>query len=124
MRQSRGCILQLTHLPYVLRSDGRVEALERTGGMALGVLGTAAYNSKRVRLGTGDGLFIYADGITEAMDRDYNEFTDHRLEECLKRMPRRPLTEVIDGVVDDLKAFAGGAPQADDMTTLVLRYLA
>jgi sigma-B regulation protein RsbU (phosphoserine phosphatase) len=112
------------NLPYVLRCDGRVEALERTGGMALGVFETAAYKSKRARLGTGDGLFLYTDGITEAMDGDYNEFTDHRLQECLKRMTRKPVTEIIDGVVDDVKAFAGGAPQADDMTTLVLRYLA
>lgn len=112
------------NLPYVLRRDGRVDALERTGGMALGVFETAAYKSKRIRLEKGDGLFLYTDGITEAMDVGYNEFTERRLEECLRRLPGRPLPEIIDGVVGDVNAFAGGAPQADDMTTLVVRYLA
>jgi phosphoserine phosphatase RsbU/P len=112
------------NLPYMLRADGAVSALERTGGMALGAFESAAYKSKCVRLGTGDGLFLYTDGITEAMDAEHNEFTDRRLEESLRRLPSRPLNEIIDGVVSDVEAFAGGAPQADDMTTLVLRYLA
>jgi sigma-B regulation protein RsbU (phosphoserine phosphatase) len=110
--------------PYVLRCDGRVEALERTGSMALGAFEEAVYTSKSVRLATRDGLFLYTDGITEAVDEGQSEFTDHRLEESLGRMPARPLTEIIDGVVSDVKAFAGKAPQADDMTTLVVRYLA
>ncbi len=110
------------NLPYVMRRDGRVEALERTGGLALGVFARAAYKSKRIRLETGDGLFLYTDGITEAMDADKNEFTDHRLEELLRKLPGKPLAEIIDGVVSEVTSFASGAPQADDMTTLVLRF--
>jgi sigma-B regulation protein RsbU (phosphoserine phosphatase) len=110
--------------PYVLRADGRVEVLERTGGMALGVLDTVTYSSKRLRLEKGDGLFLYTDGITEAMDGDHNEFTDRRLEQCLRQVPRKSLVELIDGVVAEVTSFVNGAPQADDMTTLALRYLA
>ena len=82
----------------------------------------AAYKSKRIRLETGDGLFLYTDGITEAMDGDKNEFTDHRLEALLRKLPGKPLAEIIDGVVSEVTSFASGAPQADDMTTLVLRF--
>jgi serine phosphatase RsbU (regulator of sigma subunit) len=108
--------------PYVLRGDGRVEALEMTGGLVLGVFGKATYKSKQIVLKSGDGLFLYTDGITEAMDGDNNEFTEGRLEDCLKRWHGSPTDELIQRVVSEVKTFANGAPQADDMTILALSF--
>jgi sigma-B regulation protein RsbU (phosphoserine phosphatase) len=108
--------------PYILRRDGRIEAMEMTGGLVLGVFGKASYKAKQIMLQAGDGLFLYTDGITEAMDGDNNEFTESRLEACLKRLHSSGLEDVIQGVVSEVKTFAAGAPQADDMTMLALRY--
>jgi serine phosphatase RsbU (regulator of sigma subunit) len=110
--------------PYILRRDGRVEAMEMTGGLVLGVFGKATYQAKQIALEAGDGLFLYTDGITEAMDGDYNEFTESRLEACLKQGRGSALGDLIQRVVGEVKTFANGAPQADDMTMLALRYLA
>jgi serine phosphatase RsbU (regulator of sigma subunit) len=110
--------------PYILRRDGRVEATEMTGGLVLGVFGKATYQAKQITLGAGDGLFLYTDGITEAMDSENNEFTESRLEDCLRRRSSLTLAETISGVVDEVKKFVDGAPQNDDMTILALKYSA
>src|SRR5437773_11200210 len=71
------------NLPYVLSQHGTVEPLENPGGMALGVLESATYRAKTVRLRVGDGLFLYTDGVTEAMDSAGNLFSERRLQEVL-----------------------------------------
>ncbi|MBP1606987.1 MAG: rsbU 1 [Acidobacteria bacterium] len=111
------------NLPYLMRSDGHVEAVERSGGTALGVFKKAVFGARRVVLGEGDGLFLYTDGITEAMDAQRNEFTAGRLETSLQKYHDLELEAIIHGVVGDVKTFANGAPQADDMTMVVLRRL-
>jgi sigma-B regulation protein RsbU (phosphoserine phosphatase) len=108
--------------PYLLSARGEVEALERTGGMVLGVMDDIPYQTKQVRLSTGDGLFLYTDGITEAMDRHGNLFSDERLRAVLRRTKAVTSVEIIHGVIDEVERFAADAPQADDITALALMY--
>jgi sigma-B regulation protein RsbU (phosphoserine phosphatase) len=109
--------------PYILHRDGRVEMTETTGGLVLGAMANSTYKAKKIALQPGDGLFLYTDGITEAMDREENEFTEARLEACLKPLRAAALTDVIQGVIDEVRAFSTGTAQADDITILALRYL-
>jgi sigma-B regulation protein RsbU (phosphoserine phosphatase) len=109
--------------PFILRHGGPVEATETTG-IPLAIIASSAYGTNEVELQSGDGLFLYTDGVTEAMDGDKNEFSAARLEACLKRHTGSPLPEIIQGVVDEVRAFSAGAAQVDDITILALRYLA
>jgi sigma-B regulation protein RsbU (phosphoserine phosphatase) len=109
--------------PFILRQDGRIEATEATG-IPLALLENAAYGANEIELRPGDGIFLYTDGVTEAMDGGKNEFSAARLEACLKRHTGSPLPEIIQGVVDEVRAFSAGAAQTDDITILALRYLA
>jgi sigma-B regulation protein RsbU (phosphoserine phosphatase) len=108
--------------PYLLSARGEVEALERTGGMVLGVMDDIPYQTKQMTLSTGDGLFLYTDGITEALDRHGNLFSDERLQAVLRRTKAVTSIETIHGVVDEVERFAANAPQADDITALALMY--
>ncbi|MBN1105031.1 MAG: SpoIIE family protein phosphatase [Deltaproteobacteria bacterium] len=108
--------------PYVLRRGGGVELVEGTGGTALGVLEGCVYRSKKVLLRKGETIFLYTDGVTEAMDRDDALFSDERLIRDLGALHEKPPQEVLSGVMDRVKVFSEGAPQADDITILVLRY--
>ena len=110
--------------PYVLRSDGSVEPLAETGGMAVGLFEDASYEAGHVTLAPGDSLFTYTDGVTEATDPEGEEFTTDRLAPCLERCHGLGLDAVIQRVGAAVTAFAGEAPQADDITMLALRYLA
>jgi sigma-B regulation protein RsbU (phosphoserine phosphatase) len=94
-----------------------------TGGLVLGAMGNSVYKSKRITLQAGDGLLLYTDGITEAMDGSENEYGEERLQGCLKRYSNSALTDIIQGVIGEVKSFSVGAPQTDDITVLALRYL-
>lgn len=108
--------------PYVLAHNGAVEPLAKTRGMALGVLEDTAYQSKTFQLQAGDRLFLYTDGVTEAMDRAYNQFSDPRLLDCLTRARGLSPEDLIHGVLGELRRFSSGAEQSDDITALAVHY--
>ena len=109
--------------PYVMRADGRVEPLAQAGGMVVGLFEDAAYDAGAIALGPGDGIFMYTDGVTEAIDPSGEEFTTVRLVPCLAGCRGQALDEVIRSVGAAVSAFAAEAPQADDITMLALRFL-
>jgi sigma-B regulation protein RsbU (phosphoserine phosphatase) len=111
------------NLPFFLSPTGKVQLLENTGGMALGVMEEVIYKAKTIALQAGEGLFLYTDGVTEAMDRAGNLFTEPRLQACLQRANGAAPTEVIGNALEAVKQFAAGAEQSDDITTLAIRYL-
>ena len=109
------------NLPYVL-SNGVVTALPKTGGMALGVTESVDFHAGRLLLKPGDRLVLYTDGVTEAMDKDDQLFSESRMEETLQGVNGQSSEEVIKRVVKDVHRFSAGAPQSDDITLLVLGY--
>ena len=109
--------------PYLLSARGEVKALERTGGMVLGVMADTLYQTKQITLSAGDGLFLYTDGITEAMDGHGNLFSNERLQAVLRQTHRATPEEIIRGVTGEVGRFTAGAPQSDDITLLVLTYV-
>lgn len=108
--------------PYLVRAGGRIEPMEPTGGLALGVMEDFAYQAKKVFLYKGDTLFLYTDGVTEAMDPRGALFSDERLRKVLRRLKDADLKDVISGVMEKVQAFAGDAPQMDDITMMILRF--
>jgi serine phosphatase RsbU (regulator of sigma subunit) len=111
------------NLPYLLSRTGQAQFIENTGGMAVGVMGDAKYRMKTLRLHTGEGLFLYTDGVTEAMDANGNLFSEDRLQSALQRDQSPPPMEVIRRTLEEVKQFVAGAEQSDDITTLAIRYL-
>ncbi|MBM4125269.1 MAG: DUF3365 domain-containing protein, partial [Nitrospira sp.] len=106
------------NLPYVLSRQGSIAVLDNPGGMALGVIQDSPYQVRRIRLRSGEGLFLYTDGVTEAMDRQGNLFSEPRLKQLLLRIQGGTPTEIIRDTVAEVRAYAAGEPQADDITLL------
>ncbi|MBM4122674.1 MAG: DUF3365 domain-containing protein [Nitrospira sp.] len=111
------------NLPYLLSPRGSVALLDNPGGMALGVIQDSPYQIKRIRLRPGEGLFLYTDGVTEAMDTQGSLFSDARLKQLLLRIQDGTTLEIIRDTVAEVRAYAVGEPQADDITLLAVRYL-
>jgi serine phosphatase RsbU (regulator of sigma subunit) len=108
--------------PYVMRADGTIEVVPRTNGMALAVMDGIEYAENRLTLARGDGLFMFTDGVTEALDPDLQLFGEVRLVDGLTRMQAMPVREIPAEVVAMIKRFEAGSAQADDITCLMVRY--
>ena len=67
-------------------------------------------------------LFLYTDGVTEAMDAAGDLFTAARLQEALERGDRSTPAALMRDVLEAVRRFTGDAPRADDLTALALRY--
>lgn len=106
--------------PYLVNSDGNLKTLE-TGGLILGIMADAPYESATVELKSGDVVFMFTDGITEAMNEENEEYGEERLEPLLKSLAERNLDEIVTHVDDQIDNFVGNTPQADDMTVLALK---
>lgn len=115
------------HNPVLWRRTARRETLAlKPKGLPLGAVGDRMFGSAleqdEIHLEPGDALFIYSDGLTEAMNARQEEFGDDRLEEIISRLDGVPAAKARDAVLAEVEAFVAGAPQHDDMTLLVLTY--
>lgn len=111
------------NLPYHVASSGEVATLPSTGGMAVAVLEGFVYVERTFSLAPGDTLFLYTDGVTEAFDVDQNPYGETRLETLLQSGANDwSVLELSERVLASVHIFERGAPQADDITCLTLRY--
>lgn len=109
--------------PIHLRAaDGTLEELPATG-IAMGVLDDAEYTQATVQMATGDILFLYTDGITEAENAALEMFGTERLEKIILASGGLSANGICQQVLDAVKAFTGDHPQSDDITLMVIRSL-
>ncbi|HRQ57158.1 MAG TPA: SpoIIE family protein phosphatase [Azoarcus taiwanensis] len=109
--------------PVIVRVDGRCEVLKALSGPALGAMDGMEYDSFETRLHPGDILFLYTDGVTEAMNRQDELYGERRLLEVLERSAGADAEYVVTQVIEDVARHAGDAEQSDDITVLVVRFL-
>jgi len=111
------------HNPPLLIRNKEIKKL-KTGGMILGVMQTVIpYNAETVQLEKDDLLVFFTDGITEAMDPDYKEFSDERLEELALKLTDKSAPEVLEKIMEDVKLYIRGAEQSDDITLIVIKVI-
>jgi serine phosphatase RsbU (regulator of sigma subunit) len=110
------------HEPPVVVGRDRVESLDLGGGPVLGLLTEASYTSASVQLRSNDTVVICSDGVTEAVNAQGEEFGRTRLLEAIGQHRGATVDKMLDGVLLALRNFSQGAPQADDITLLVVRY--
>lgn len=103
----------------VVRRDGAVEAL-LDGGLPLGIGHDSVYPVEEGRLGGGDALVLYSDGISEARDPGGEPLGWEPLLEMVAARHDRAAA-LLERVLDGVQAFVGGGPALDDQTLLVAR---
>jgi serine phosphatase RsbU (regulator of sigma subunit) len=108
--------------PLQVRRGGDSAEVPMPDGMALGVLPDARFESCEIRLNPGDEVLLYTDGLTDAMNAHGDLLSLRRVRtEIRKLQPANP-ESLVRGILEGLRRFTEGAPQADDITLLALEY--
>ncbi len=107
--------------PLLVRPDGSSTLLPLTGGIALGVLPGFEYRQTTHHLEPGETIVLYTDGVTEAMNHDGELFGLEGLRSYFEATPPGDPEATGLQVMQAVSAFAGDAPQSDDITCLTLR---
>ncbi len=108
--------------PLLKRRNGTFEWLTAQDGPLVGPMSGIAFKESTIQLEPGDELFLYTDGVTEADNRRRELFGKDRLKMVLGKSQALSVVDRLGEVMLAVKAFAGDAPQADDITMLGLRY--
>lgn len=108
--------------PVIMKKTGEVRYLDCSGDLVVGIMGGMPYSSRRLLLEPGERIFLYTDGVTEAMNASDEIFTNERLLEVLSLCADRPVAEIVSCVGDAVNEFCQGTPQYDDITMVVLQY--
>lgn len=109
--------------PFIVSQDGSLQEIGRNQGRALGVMDQIDLVERKIKLGSGDNLVVYTDGVTEAMNANNEMFTEARLKEFLSKHADLPPKELINGLVSEVQVFVKNAEQSDDITAFCIKSL-
>ena len=108
--------------PCVRRAGGGFEVLKYKHGIFVGGTNAARYENREFHLDPGDCVFVYTDGVPEAVSVRREMFGENRLAEILNQNADSDPEALIRCVHDAVDRFADGTPQFDDITMLCLKY--
>jgi serine phosphatase RsbU (regulator of sigma subunit) len=106
--------------PFLVSQDGSVQRL-KTVGIPLGWLENFDYTEERIPIKNGDILVTFSDGISESMNELEEEFEEEPILDIIKQNLSASPREITDKIVEAVQNHAGNAPQADDMTLVVIK---
>ncbi|MBV9211571.1 MAG: SpoIIE family protein phosphatase [Acidobacteria bacterium] len=105
----------------LMRVNGGETELLKSTGLPLGMLPGSAYEEQAFELKAGDILALYSDGVSEAYNKDEEEWGEDRLREHLQTVAGEPAHKIVRSIFEAIDRFAEGTPQHDDITLLILK---
>jgi sigma-B regulation protein RsbU (phosphoserine phosphatase) len=111
------------HNPPLIVGPNGFKRLER-GGPIVGLFESASYEEETVQLTPGDWLVVFSDGVSEALSVTGEEYGEGRILNLVKANESVDPQKLLDLLFSNVREFARGAPQNDDITVMVLRFQA
>jgi sigma-B regulation protein RsbU (phosphoserine phosphatase) len=108
--------------PYRV-NGATLEAIDGGKGVVLGVRPDASYTTGELSLATGESIYLFTDGVTEAANPEGDLFSEQRLEAVLRAAAGRSSPEIVKSVAEAVRGFVGAALPSDDIAMLALRRL-
>lgn len=113
--------------PLLYRAAGREVVPLRPPGMAVGIDSGDVFDrvmaDETVTLAPGDGILLYTDGATEALDAHGSEFGLARLTQAVQANAPKGAAAMVANIAEELREFAGDSAQHDDITLIFIRKL-
>jgi sigma-B regulation protein RsbU (phosphoserine phosphatase) len=110
------------HNPPLLGGTKKTDYLRIQGDAVLGAIEGMQYHMHQLQLFPGDVLFLYTDGLTEAMDIEKKLYGTKRPLAVLNRVLHASACNIIAAMKQDVEKHVDGAEPSDDLTMLVVRY--
>jgi sigma-B regulation protein RsbU (phosphoserine phosphatase) len=107
-------------LEYFSASENRINKL-LTETPPTGIMPGMEYKDTTFKLNSGDIVYMYTDGITEAMSINREEFGNDRLEEIIIKSSRKSAYEINNEIVEAVQKFTKGAEQSDDISLIIMK---
>lgn len=111
------------NLPLLLRNNGEVSWIPKTGDLVLGAYPDILYHEQTLQLVPGDSILLYTDGVTEAQNTAHEFYGNARLIESCRHLQDTAPEAVIHAVSENLHVFTKGAEQSDDITMLAMKII-
>ena len=108
--------------PVLMRAGGDYELLMDKHGLALAAMDGVPMKEYEIDLDPGDRLFVYTDGVPEAINEKVEAYGTERLCDKLNTLKNVPQQQALESVLRDIRNFAGAAEQFDDITMLGITY--
>ena len=109
--------------PIFMPCGGTPKWIPPFGEPVAGIMDMMEYSTKTMTMAPGDIMFIYTDGVTEAMNQEQKLYSDERLMELLTNMKEPFAPKVVKAIDESIKVFAEGAEQSDDITMLAMQFM-
>ena len=104
--------------PILCRKNGEVEFVRTRHGLIAGAFEDIEYGNTEIQLQKGDKLFLYTDGLSEAINADEKMFTDEGVINAIRKYKDKAPKALLKGVESCVEAFVGDMPQFDDLTMI------
>ncbi len=105
----------------VVDAEGRLAKLPGTGGLPLGLEESERFRKRHHRIGAGETLVMYTDGVTDACNRGAEMFGEERLQELVRSSRLEGAEAIVRTIWTGIDLFSGPAAVVDDKTCLVLQ---
>lgn len=111
------------HNPPLLRRDnGDFEYLNTSSDLVLGVMDDMLYTEHKLNLKSGDMVFLYTDGLTEANNDYHGFYGEDRLKDVINKNKDQKLSQIIYEINEDIFRYCGTKEQFDDLTMLIIKF--
>jgi serine phosphatase RsbU (regulator of sigma subunit) len=108
--------------PAASLSGGDFVIYKKKNAPPLGTMENLKFRGGEITLSAGDTVYIYTDGVTDAMDAKKELFGLDRMLDTLNANVNADLKTIDDSIRESIKDFVKDAPQFDDITMLSIRY--
>ena len=93
----------------------------KTTSRPLGIIDKERFDPETINYGPGDLLFLYTDGITDALDEKGKNYGEEMLFNSVAKIRARSSPEIVDELISDVLRFQGQSEQYDDLTVLAVK---
>jgi sigma-B regulation protein RsbU (phosphoserine phosphatase) len=110
------------HDAPIIIENGKLRMVECIPHLPVGVFDDVKYGIQETQLEPDSTIFLYTDGLTEAMNIEHKQFGIKRIEEVIHANSQLQPQQLLETISNKVNEYVGNAEQSDDLTLLAIHY--